>query len=221
MAGDVGERPVEILRPEGMADQEWGQADRHHPGGLGAVLVEPVELVDHHAVELPGAAAAVDENRDVVDLDRVGGRDQRARFGAHGVGLLVVYPVADIVVAGLGQQIGRVAGLRQRRAEPAARPAPGGLGDGCRDVFDQRRALAVADAHAEAALLEERLVILLRLVFAHRSLPAVGRALSSSGAARPSSAMAVASASRQGVIWRKNKGGSAWPRHRSRISKPP
>ena len=31
-----------------MADQEGMEADRHHPAGLGAVLVEPVQLVAQH-----------------------------------------------------------------------------------------------------------------------------------------------------------------------------
>ena len=49
-----------------------------------------------------------DHHRDVVELDRVGQRDQRAVRGADLGRLVVVDPVADILDAGLGEQFRRV-----------------------------------------------------------------------------------------------------------------
>ena len=63
-----------------------------------------------------------DHHRDVVELDRVGQRDQRPVGGPDHGRLVVIDPVADVFDAGLGQQLGRLQRLRQARAR-ASRPA--------------------------------------------------------------------------------------------------
>ena len=113
------------------------QADRHHPARRGAVLVEHVELVDDHPVELLRPQPAIQEGGNVVDLDGIGDRDQRAGFDVHRIGLLVIDPVADIFDAVPGEDVGRVEALAQRRAEPALRCGSGAFRDGGDDVADQ------------------------------------------------------------------------------------
>src|SRR5258708_7679148 len=65
---DVRERLVEIFAAVRMADQERVQADRHHAAGLGAVLVEHVELVADHPPEAFRALMVLEHRRDVVHL---------------------------------------------------------------------------------------------------------------------------------------------------------
>src|ERR1700754_1288093 len=68
--GDMREGVREIFGAIGMADQEWMQADGHHPSCLGAVLVEYIELILDHASECFRTLLAVEDRRDVVDLHR-------------------------------------------------------------------------------------------------------------------------------------------------------
>ena len=49
------ERLVEIFAAVRIADQEWVQANRHHAAGLGAILIEHVELIADHLPEELGA----------------------------------------------------------------------------------------------------------------------------------------------------------------------
>jgi len=115
------------------------QADRHHPAGRSAVLVEDIELVADHLTEHFRALVQVEQRRNIVDLDGIGHCDHRAFFHPHRVGLVVVHPVADIVDAVFSQNIERAHGLAQRRAEPAARRLADTLGDR-RDHFPDERA---------------------------------------------------------------------------------
>ena len=69
-------------------------------------------------------------HRDVIALlgvgdvhDRLGARLQQDR-------LVVQNPVADVVVAGLDEEVGRVPGFGQAGAEPAARTLADEVGDG-------------------------------------------------------------------------------------------
>ena len=140
---DVRQRLGEILAPVRVADQERMQADRHHPAGLGAVLVEHIELVADHLAEPLRALVQAEQRRNVVDLRRIGHRDHRALLHLHRIGLLVVHPVADVFDAVLGKDIERAHGLAQRRAEPAARRLADALGDGRHRFLDQRALLGL------------------------------------------------------------------------------
>src|SRR5262245_30273989 len=62
---DVGECLVEVLAAVRMADQERMKANRHDARALGAVLVEPVELIADHPRELLAAAPHLEEGRNV------------------------------------------------------------------------------------------------------------------------------------------------------------
>ncbi len=63
-----------------------------------------------------------DHHRDVVELDRIGQRDQRAALRADRGRLVVIDPVADVSDAGGGEQVGGLQRLGQARPEPAHRP---------------------------------------------------------------------------------------------------
>ena len=74
---------------------------------------------------------------------RVGQRDQRAFGGLDHRRLVVIDPVADVLHAGLGQQLRRVERLRQARPEPADRPRAGELLDHVHRAVDHRRLIVV------------------------------------------------------------------------------
>ena len=64
-------------------------------------------------------------HRDVVAFLRVGNVDDRLAAGLEPHRLVVEHPVGDVVVAFLGEDIGRLPGFGEARPEPAARPLAG------------------------------------------------------------------------------------------------
>ena len=80
-----------------------------------------VELVHDHVGEFAGAMAAMQERGDIVQLDRVGDRQQRARARAHPERLIVGRPVEYVVVARLFQEIDGDACFPETRTQPAGR----------------------------------------------------------------------------------------------------
>src|SRR5262245_52890843 len=65
----VGERPIEVFAAVRMTDQEGMQADRHDAPGLGAVLIQYVELIADHLAERLRGLTLVEERGNVVHLD--------------------------------------------------------------------------------------------------------------------------------------------------------
>ena len=90
--------------------------ERQDFGALLALGVEPVELIDGAAHQIVALVMLDHHHRDVVELDRIGQRDQRAVGGADHRRLVVIDPVADIFDAGGGENFGRV--------EVSVRPGP-------------------------------------------------------------------------------------------------
>ena len=72
-------------RPDtvGMAGNMGMQPDAHQLAGNFAFPVELVELFLQHIERLAGRHAAAMEEGEIVDLDRIGDRDQRAVVGPH------------------------------------------------------------------------------------------------------------------------------------------
>lgn len=111
--------------------------DGHDAGVLGALGIQTLELI-HGAVQELGRLVMLDHHhRDVVELDRVRDRVQRAGSGPQFTGLVVQYPIRHVFDPFLGQNVGRLEGLGKSRAEPSARPSAGkpfdrrdGLSDG-------------------------------------------------------------------------------------------
>ena len=120
-AGQVLECPPQVAQPVGLA-HDVGMKRKAHDERLSAGLfAHLLEIVDNHLREGAGVHAARDDGRDVVEFLRIGHRPQHASVaGAHGQRLVVVAPVEGVAVAGLGQQIGCEAALRDPRREPAA-----------------------------------------------------------------------------------------------------
>ena len=110
------------LCPERLADDEWVQAEGHHPAAVRRVGIQLVELVPNDLHELRTARASADKQRDVVDLDRV----RHAQHPRHvqPVRLVIVAPVEHVAQPQLRQQRRCLERLGQRRTEPALRPSP-------------------------------------------------------------------------------------------------
>ena len=79
---DMRERAFEMPGAERMADQNGWIAIDSKRGRVAALLVHLIELVDDHVVEILARAAALEENRNVADLERVGHGDDRALFAS-------------------------------------------------------------------------------------------------------------------------------------------
>ena len=88
---------------------------------------------------------------DVVELDRVGQRDQLPVGGADGGGLVVEHPVADVFHAGAGEQFRRLQGLGQAGAEPAERALAGEALDDVHGAMDHL-ALVVVLVHGHLVI---------------------------------------------------------------------
>ena len=93
---------------------------------LVARLVEPLfEVVEHHVGEDLRRIASRDDRRNVVDLLRIGDRQERPGAGPHPDRLVVHAPVQRVAVARLHQQVRRHEALGDPGAEPAlGRPCP-------------------------------------------------------------------------------------------------
>ena len=78
---------------------------------------------------------AVDDTH-VVDVHAIGDREQPAFFHLHGIGLIVVIPIPDVLNPLLGQQIGRVERFRQAWPQPSERLFARGLLDGAEHLPD-------------------------------------------------------------------------------------
>ena len=99
------------------------QSQRQHArhAGRGGLARVDVERVIQPAAELAGGVLFHGMDHRIVQLQRIGQGQQRARGGAHPVGQVVQAPVEHIVHASLRQQVGRFAGFTQAGREPAAR----------------------------------------------------------------------------------------------------
>src|SRR5438132_7617451 len=79
-----------------------------------------------------------EHHRDVVELDRIGQRDERPVGGGDLGRLVVIDPVADIFDAGRGQEFGGVLCLGQPGAEPADRLLAGAAFDDGKRALNHR-----------------------------------------------------------------------------------
>ncbi len=107
-----------------LADPIRMQCDAHHAALLGAFVVDGIEVVADLAGEAVCFLAAAVQD-DVVDVDRIGHRDQPAGFHVQRERLVVVIQIGRVVIAAFGGEIERVQRVGDRRAEPAAQPTAG------------------------------------------------------------------------------------------------
>ena len=79
--------------------------NRHHSGAVRSFSVERLELILGSAKKFLRFMVLENHHRDVVQLDAVRERNERAMRRFDLVGLIIVDPVGDIVKAGFGQEI--------------------------------------------------------------------------------------------------------------------
>src|SRR6266481_4750126 len=145
----VRDGALEILDPQRLARDHGMQRNAHDARLLAAVGIERIELVDHGPEVLFARVALADVERDVVDLVAIRDGEHLSRLHFHRIGLIVVVPVAAIVHALFGENVERVVGLDQPRAQPSARPFPGRLLDGPKSLtHNNAREIGGSDALA-------------------------------------------------------------------------
>src|SRR4051812_28024464 len=139
-------------------------ADRHDAHALLALGMEAVELIDAAAQPFFGGMVLEHHHRDVVQVYRVGQRDDRPGRRLDLARLVVEHPVGDILDARLGEVIDSFVGFGQARTLPAARLLSGKRADRLDRLEDffllilqmVHRPLDVAVPHEFPARLESR-----------------------------------------------------------------
>ena len=122
--------------------------DRHDLRPLGAFAIEPLEGIDAALREVGRFMMLDEHHRNVVELDRIRQRDERAVRGVDFRRLVVIVPVADVFDAGGGEQVRGILGLGQARPEPADRPRPGEPLEHAERLIDHRKLiLDLMDRH--------------------------------------------------------------------------
>src|SRR5215813_2569752 len=129
LLADGLEDAMEILGPVRCAHDVGMHRNRHDAGGALGVGVDLFELIDGAIVEFRRLVVLDQHHGDVVAFLRVGHTDDRLAASLQPHRLVVEHPIGDIVVALLAEDIGRLPGLREAGAEPAARAPAGHLGD--------------------------------------------------------------------------------------------
>ena len=143
------EGACKMFEPVRPADDVGVQCDAHDQRSLFAFVVHDLEGVNNHVGEIGSFALARDDLWNVIELLRVGYRQNAALAGLHPDGLVVMAPVKQIAIAGLLQQIRGERRLRYPGAEPASRALAGMLFD-CRGRFLDQGALPIRSVRPDA-----------------------------------------------------------------------
>ena len=98
------------------------QGDGHGAGYGSSLPVENVELVADLLVELLVGPLGTEDHADVVDVLCVGNGRQLSGFYFDLEGLVVTYPIANVLHPRLHQKLRRHEALRQGRTQPSDRP---------------------------------------------------------------------------------------------------
>jgi hypothetical protein len=103
----VAQRLAQQAQAERLAEDVGVDRDVHHQRMPLALLGHLVELLHDHVAEVAGVLLAVRDHLRVVQLDRVGHRQDGAAARAHPHRLVVHRPVHQVLEAGFLQQVGR------------------------------------------------------------------------------------------------------------------
>src|SRR5208283_2492377 len=118
----------------------------HDPARPDAFLVQAIEVIAAAAQHFLGRVVLHDHHGNVVDLNRVGYRDDRAMRGRDVDGLVVENPVGDVLDAGFGQVIDGLEGFGQTGTLPPTGRLAGKAANRLDSVPD-RRALVPDAVH--------------------------------------------------------------------------
>ncbi len=137
MADHIVEQLFQIFDPVRDAGDVGMNRDRHHPGIVGALEVEPVELVGAAAQELIGCQMLQRVDNDVVGLHRIGnGRNGSVR-GLDILRKIIDDPVCDILDPVQAEEIKGLAGLGQPGTLPRSWELAGEFRDCVDRAFDR------------------------------------------------------------------------------------
>src|SRR6201993_2689532 len=109
-------------KPERLAHDEAVQGQRIDERLALGLLQEFLELIDDHLGELAAGVIAMRLRAGVVQFHGIGHRKQRSRARLHPDRLVVEWPIEQMRVAGLLQQIRRDVGLERARPHPTRGP---------------------------------------------------------------------------------------------------
>jgi len=141
---DVIESLLDVLDAVGRAAEIRVQGNAHDARLLGAFRIEPVEGVTHALEKNLGPLMLHGHQDNIVHLDRIGHRNDRAVRGADIAGQIVDCPIADVAYAGCGQVIDRSHGLGKAGAHPAFRTISGEAFDSFDRLLNRSRLIVDA-----------------------------------------------------------------------------
>ena len=90
-----------------MPDEERMKRDGHDSPRPRAVFIETIELIANHAAEGFAILFKVKKSRDVIDLNRIGDRQDGSILDAHQVWLLIIHPIRNVLNLVFGKQVQR------------------------------------------------------------------------------------------------------------------
>jgi len=93
---DVFQSFDKVLMAKRNIDDERVYRNRHHSPAALSFLVKHIKLIDDRLHEIRTAVSLPQKKRNVVDLHRIGNRDQLGFSNLHRIGLVIVAPVAKI-----------------------------------------------------------------------------------------------------------------------------
>src|SRR5215470_15688203 len=105
-------------KPERLADDEAVQGQRVDERLSLGLLEQLLELVDDHLGELAAGVIAMRLRAGVVQFHGIGHRKQRSRARLHPDRLVIEWPIEQMRIAGLFQEIGRDVGFERPRSHP-------------------------------------------------------------------------------------------------------
>ena len=137
MVENMVEDGFEGANPVRNAGQVRVNADGHHAGIVGALLIKAGKLVDTSCPEILRGLVLDRMHDDIVGLDRIRHRNHRPVRGSELDGQVVDDPVGDVIDPGFRQKVQRLFRFRQARTFPTCRRLSGKALDGGDGLVDR------------------------------------------------------------------------------------
>ena len=131
------QRAAQVPQPKRLSDDEGMQRNSIDQGLCLALLQHLLEIVDDGVGKGLRRAVMEGDHRNIIDLMRVGHRQQSATPGSEPHRLVVHRPIENVCVAGLLQQVGRQRRWIDAWAKPSLRRLPFMSRDRLRHIADQ------------------------------------------------------------------------------------
>jgi hypothetical protein len=129
--------PPQCLHAERLADDEWMYNDVEDEWVFRRTPQHFLKLIYNHFLEFPAGMLPKDQSRAVIDFYRIRDRKDGPRARAHPKRLVVGWPIHNVLIPSLLQEVERVHALRKIRTKPASWRFAGVLRQSCGALVDE------------------------------------------------------------------------------------